>query len=265
MEPPLAQDHEAIAKGEQDWTRLDVPMEPYRFARRRLAGWRPKQRHRPDNFMESFAALPRHLDWRQRINVAGPMPQGDCNACTSFAFAGVMTDLATIKVGHATPLLSPGHFHCCVAHRDCGGGLDPNDAAKAAKATAVATQQEGDYPFNPMACPMAHGVVRLLEAYNLTSFTAAIQALQDGPIVGVMDLYDDFWRYYGGGIYRRQSATYLNRHTIALIGYDADDGCWIVRNSRGTGWGEQGFARIAFNECRIFTSTGNWGLQLVIA
>ncbi len=58
--------------------------------------------------------------------------------------------------------------------------------------------------------------------------TDAAQALQAGPILAVMDLYDDFWSHYGGGIYRRQSQRYLNTHSIEIVGYDGEQRCWFA-------------------------------------
>ena len=179
--------------------------------------------------------------------------------------ADVMTDMATAKLGRATPLLSLGHFHWCVAGHDCASELDPNDAVKAAKATPVGVQQGSDYPYDPASCRAAQDVVRLDFAYNVTSFPEAINTLQDGPIIVVIELYQDFWECKSKQIYRQRWGRYLNRHTIAIIGYDAGAQCWIVRNSQGTNWGYKGFGRVAFGECNILAPTGNWGLRLVLA
>jgi Papain family cysteine protease/FG-GAP-like repeat len=40
-------------------------------------------------------------------------------------------------------------------------------------------------------------------------------------------------------------------HVMLVVGYDDADGCWIVKNSWGPWWGENGFARIGYGECDI--------------
>jgi hypothetical protein len=35
-------------------------------------------------------------------------------------------------------------------------------------------------------------------------------------------------------------------HVVTIIGYDDEENCWIVRNSAGEGWGEQGHFRISY-------------------
>jgi hypothetical protein len=38
------------------------------------------------------------------------------------------------------------------------------------------------------------------------------------------------------------------RRRLPIVGYDDVEGCWIVKNSWGTGWGEQGWFRIAYGD-----------------
>ena len=42
-------------------------------------------------------------------------------------------------------------------------------------------------------------------------------------------------------------------HAVAIVGYDDAEQCWIIKNSWGPDWGENGFFRIAAgtNECGI--------------
>jgi hypothetical protein len=41
-------------------------------------------------------------------------------------------------------------------------------------------------------------------------------------------------------------------HGVLIIGYSQLDGSWIIKNSWGTNWGDNGFARIPYGECNIF-------------
>jgi hypothetical protein len=36
-------------------------------------------------------------------------------------------------------------------------------------------------------------------------------------------------------------------HVVAIIGYDDNQRCWIIRNSGGSGWGENGYFRISYD------------------
>ena len=53
---------------------------------------------------------------------------------------------------------------------------------------------------------------------------------------------------YGGGVFRDQSGATAASHQVEVAGYGVDEASkekfWIVRNSWGTAWGEQGWARV---------------------
>jgi C1A family cysteine protease len=78
-----------------------------------------------------------------------------------------------------------------------------------------------------------------------------------GPIVASFDEYNDFDAYGGGGIvYRKISmATFRAGHTLLIVGYDDNQQCWIIRNSWGSGWGDDGYGLFGYGECKIDTFT----------
>lgn len=249
-----------------DWTVIERAHDPFSFAvKRRTRTFRPSGKPLRNHEFEVFSAPPPHWDWREQAAIASPLDQKQCNCCSAFAIAAIMTDLASIRAGSARAPLSPGHLHWCIGGATCPTAIAPDFLAAAAVQRAVAMMQPGDFPFNPATCPTAQGVGRLAGVRSLFTANDAVEALRGGPILTVMDLYDDFWSHYGGGVYRRRSQRYLNAHTIAIVGYDAPQQCWFVKNSEGAGWGEGGYARIAFGECRIFTNGGHGGLALQLA
>ena len=66
------------------------------------------------------------------------------------------------------------------------------------------------------------------------------------------DVYQDFMSYKGG-IYKHVTGYRTGGHAVKLVGYGVEDGVnyWIIANSWGPAWGEDGFFRIAWNECGI--------------
>lgn len=62
-----------------------------------------------------------------------------------------------------------------------------------------------------------------------------------GPVSICVDASN--WSLYKSGVFSNCGTTTLN-HAVTAIGYQTD-GTWIVRNSWGTTWGEQGFIRLA--------------------
>ena len=74
-----------------------------------------------------------------------------------------------------------------------------------------------------------------------------------GPLQATMDQYQDF-QTYNGGIYEHQSGNFLSTHGVAIIGYNDNPGYWIGKDQKGTDWGEDGWFRIKYGECKIENS-----------
>jgi len=80
--------------------------------------------------------------------------------------------------------------------------------------------------------------------------------VQYGPLPTTMDVYADFYPNYTGGVYRHTYGEYIWGHIVTIVGYDNTwggdgEGYWIVKNSWGTAWGEDGWFRIAYGECDL--------------
>lgn len=68
---------------------------------------------------------------------------------------------------------------------------------------------------------------------------------QRGPIACGIAVPDSF-ENYTGGIYEDTTGDQNIVHDISIVGYGVENGTkyWVVRNSWGTHWGEQGLARV---------------------
>lgn len=52
---------------------------------------------------------------------------------------------------------------------------------------------------------------------------------------------------YDNGVYMPSLKSPIQRgHVVAITGYDDEAGCWIIRNSAGENWGEEGYFRISY-------------------
>ena len=71
------------------------------------------------------------------------------------------------------------------------------------------------------------------------------QIYQRGPIACGVATPDSFENYTGGIYYDDTNDTDIT-HDISVVGFGVENGTkyWVVRNSWGTHWGEEGFFRI---------------------
>jgi hypothetical protein len=77
-----------------------------------------------------------------------------------------------------------------------------------------------------------------------------------------MAVYNDFFSYRSG-LYAYATGSLAGYHAIQIIGYNDTAQCFIVKNSRGTGWGEAGFFRIAYSELNSPTQFGDYTIAYI--
>lgn len=244
-----------------DWSVAAQPVARFRFRKRKHEMWVPRGRSRA---LSTMGLTADSLDWRSGGRLFEPLDQGtECNTCTGHAMASLMGDLSRLNGTGIPRPLSPNFLHICIGGKPCKEAPRPGKVADGLLAVSVPLIRDRD-TFDGASCSTAAGILKLSAWYPLYSAQDAMSALQRGPIYAVMELYDDFWSFYAGGIYRHTAGDHLASHSIEIVGYDRPAGHWIVKNSQGTGWGERGYARVAFGECRIFTPGGNGGMQFSI-
>jgi C1A family cysteine protease len=206
------------------------------------------------------------LDWRNMngTNWLGPvMNQGNCGSCV--AFATVATFEAQFRITAGLPWLVPNFstqqlFSC--GGGACNYGWTPGAAASflksggvvdAACSPYISGSNSEDVACKEITCNNRKERTYKIADYNTPSSmfggnAAKVKAaLKKGPLVTTMKVYDDFTSY-GGGIYKSVSNKVEGGHAISIVGYNDQGRYWIIRNSWGADWGEQGFARISYDD-----------------
>lgn len=119
--------------------------------------------------------------------------------------------------------------------------------------TKLKLVNEAEYPFKDMAgiCqyfPQSHtGVaVRNYSAYDFSGQEEVMKSVlaESGPLVVIVDAIS--WQDYLGGIIQHHCSSHNANHAVLITGYDTTGEVpyWIVRNSWGTSWGDNGYAYI---------------------
>lgn len=82
----------------------------------------------------------------------------------------------------------------------------------------------------------------------------ALEIIENGSITSVMTVYEDFL-VYKKGIYHHVTGKDLGRQALRIVGFGTQGlkKFWVVANTWGAKWGENGFVRIArgHNECGL--------------
>jgi C1A family cysteine protease len=190
--------------------------------------------------------------------------QGQCGSCVAFGSSAAVE--GTLRAEHGDPSieldLSEAYlFYCKAAEegRTCGGptgGWYPK-AALDVFSKGGGVPEEACFPYTAgdqecAACADWEGQATTIEAWRPLDTPAEMKdwIATHGPTVASMVVYEDF-QHYRGGIYSYVSGEKLGGHCICIVGYDDERRFWIAKNSWNTGWGEEGFFRIAYGQCAI--------------
>jgi C1A family cysteine protease len=134
----------------------------------------------------------------------------------------------------------------------CNGGFNYNGLAYI-KDRGITTSAAYPYTAKTQTCQTQGG------AYHISNYASAkgcpgIQDAVQGRPIGVSADATN-WNKYTSGIFNN-CATNIN-HDIMLVGYTST--YWKIKNSWGTGYGEQGYIRLApGNTCGICLDRSPW-------
>ena len=189
--------------------------------------------------------------------------QGQCGSCWAFGATEALSDRFAIETS-SDVILSPQHLVSCdTGNYGCNGGY-LNVAWNFLSKTGIVS--EACYPYTSgtsgqtgvckTVCADGSKFVHYYHS-GATSTTADVsktmQTLQqDGPVEAAFTVYQDFMSYKSG-VYQHTTGSMLGGHAIKCVGWGTENNVdyWIMANSWGTSWGDQGFFKIKRGDCGI--------------
>ncbi len=208
--------------------------------------------------LAATAPLPPSVDWRNRggNNWVSPIQdQGSCASCVAFATCAVIE--SRVRISEKNPSLSldlsEAHLFFCGVGNGCKAGWEFDPALARCRNPGVGLESAFGYAPYQQQCLQVQPVAFVTDWEYRVKTSSRKQAIsQNGPVIAGMRVYEDF-AYYKEGVYQHVAGTFKALHAVAVVGYDDNEQCWIVKNSWGTGWGEHGFLRIGYGECGLDT------------
>jgi len=213
------------------------------------------------------AAPPASWDWREKGAVTGAKDQGQCGSCWAFATIGTIEGQWFIQKGKLVSLSEQDEVDCSKKQHNmgCNGGRVDWGLDYAIAAKGIDTAESYPYTARDGTCKhKAESVGATVSKYlkikskNETDLAVAISSV--GP-VGVAICVTNAWANYKSGVFYDsscKSGEFDLSHAVLAVGYGTDAGkdYWIVKNSWGAKWGNQGYinmARNRNNNCGIST------------
>jgi cathepsin F len=204
-------------------------------------------------FQAKSLANPTAFDWREQGAVGPVKDQGQCGSCWAFSTVANLEGLYQIKNKKSVVLSEQSLVDCDKVDNGCNGGLMENSLAFVRdNGIALSTA----YPY--------HGRDQRCQSYTsamkVSGFTFAPSEdeeeiksflVQTGPLSIAVNA--EPFQFYSGGVLDADEyecdPQSLN-HGVALVGYGVENGTeyWVVRNSWGKNWGENGYIRLALGK-----------------
>ena len=203
------------------------------------------------------------INWAVKGMVGPVLNQGSCGSCWAFAAVSASQGLSAIETGYLNEV-SPQQLVDCAPEGDCGGGnyVSMWRSSGYLNTNFFSTSASYSYTAKTETCATTgEAVLKTKGLVQLSGRTAATDVeikaqLRIQPLSVSISAGCSAFSSYKSGILTASacvsgcSAPRID-HAVLLVGFGIDPSTeqefWIVQNSWGTSWGEEGFVRIAMN------------------
>lgn len=216
--------------------------------------------------------LPSEVDWRERGAVTPVENQEHCKACWAFAVASAVESHYFIKTGELVRLSAQNLIDCSDVFGNNGCTMGYTRLAFMYIEANQGINYADSYPYKKFQrkCRFNRNdsvvSIRGYASVKPNSEASLIEAVASkGPVVVRLYTSSKFLKYTGGVFFDFSCKKQQHYQIMLLVGYgtDKDDGdYWILKNSFGESWGENGYMKMARNindTCRL-TSNGYFPL-----
>jgi len=201
--------------------------------------------------------LPDYFNWR---DIDGTdfttliKTQGQCPSCEAYGLVAALETIIQYQVGYPFDCdLSEAHLFFYPGGT-CEWGVNVSHAADYLVEYGVPDEgcfpdplRSYDSPFESV--PGWEERTVKIESWGwIENDEDAIKSalIEYGPLVICFPVYEDFMNYKRG-VYRHRWGDRTGGHLVALVGYDDNEQCWIVKNSWGDQWGDHGWFKMGYD------------------
>lgn len=183
--------------------------------------------------------------------------QGACGSCWAFAAVGTL-EASNAIINGAQADLAEQHALSCSGGGNCSGGwYTPIYDWLGGGKDGLQTEGKVPYTASNASCnaggktPYEVETWGWVDAYSVQPSVDEIKAAmcQYGPLTAAVAATPAFIAYSSGTFDEKSNAA-IN-HAVMLVGWDDSRNAWLMRNSWGTNWGEDGYMWIDYGSNSI--------------
>ncbi|XP_014509925.1 cysteine proteinase COT44 [Vigna radiata var. radiata] len=211
--------------------------------------------------------LPVHVDWRLKGALAPIKDQGSCGSCWAFSTVATVEAINNIVTGKFVSLSEQELVECDREYNEgCNGGLMDYAFQFIIKNGGIDTEEDYPYKGRDGTCDLTKKkakVVQIDDYEDVPSYdeNALKKAVAHQPVSVAIEASGRALQLYQSGVFTGKCGTNLD-HGVVVVGYGSENGVdyWLVRNSWGSGWGEDGYFKMERNVRS--SSTGKCGIAM---
>ncbi|XP_044305202.1 cathepsin S [Varanus komodoensis] len=204
-----------------------------------------------------WGSVPESVDWREKGCVTDVKNQGACGACWAFSSVAALECQLKLKTGKLISLSPQNLVDCSTMYGNhgCHGGyitsafkyiIDNNGIDSEAFYPYKAQDEKCHYDVAGRAATCSNYVI--LPAGDENALKDAVANV--GPVSVGIDAAEPTFFLFKHGVYNdpKCTADHIN-HGVVVIGYGTENSMdyWLVKNSWGKYFGDQGYIKIARN------------------
>lgn len=209
----------------------------------------------------SMKTPPDSVDWRAAGKVSAVKDQGLCGSCWAFASAGAIESMNMIYFNLSAEESDISEQILVDCNTWESGCLTGNAQRAMNWGLLYGVTDETSYPYysfngswssSPSQCSalqsnfVNYGAV----AIKMNDVTAMMNQVAIQPLSVLVDASQ--WFSYAGGVFPSCNGTYgAGNHFVLLVGYN--ETVWIIKNSWGEDWGENGYIYLDRNNAECAT------------
>jgi len=208
---------------------------------------------------------PATVDWRTQQAVTPVKDQGQCGSCWAFSATGSMEGAWAIGKKALLSLAEQQLVDCSgsFGNQGCNGGL-MDYAFEYVIKNGITTEDKYPYKAVDQRCksPLPPAAIHITSYVDVQSNSdpALETAVAKGPVSVAIEADQPAFQFYKSGVFADPSCGTMLDHGVTAVGYNVDSKkvkYWIVKNSWGGDWGDQGYIMMARK-----TGAGQCGINM---
>ena len=197
------------------------------------------------------------VDWRERNAVTNVKNQGECGSCWSFSSTGSIEGINAINFRRLHNVSEQQLMDCSTeeGNQGCEGGTMDNAFKYVINNNGLCSEEDYPYQGEQGSCQenQCNNVVNISDYSDIEQNNEHIlmRAVSQQPISVAIQANVSSFKFYRSGVYQDPQCGDQLDHGVLIVGYGTDRfqglDYWIVKNSWGPEWGDNGYIKILRN------------------